>query len=69
MARRGGITREEDLVAVKEFRERDKDETEEDYVLKIKSEYSIAKSLHHPNIVETVRLCTNRDRCMEKSTH
>lgn len=62
MARRGGITREEDLVAVKEFRERDKDETEEDYVLKIKSEYSIAKSLHHPNIVETVRLCTNRDR-------
>ncbi|KAI4916878.1 hypothetical protein J4E90_003382 [Alternaria incomplexa] len=62
MARRGGITREEDLVAVKEFRERDKDETEEDYVLKIKSEYSIAKSLHHPNIVETVRLCTNRGR-------
>lgn len=49
-------------MAVKEFRERDKDETEEDYVLKIKSEYSIAKSLHHPNIVETVRLCTNRDR-------
>jgi len=62
MARRGGITREEDLVAVKEFRERDKEETEEDYVLKIKSEYSIAKSLHHPNIVETVRLCTNRGR-------
>jgi protein-serine/threonine kinase len=62
MARRGGITRDEDLVAVKEFRERDKDETEEDYVMKIKSEYSIAKSLHHPNIVETVRLCTNRSR-------
>lgn len=62
MARRTAMLKEEELVAVKEFRERDKDETEEDYVLKIKSEYSIAKSLHHPNIVETVRLCTNRER-------
>lgn len=62
MARRTSMLKDEELVAVKEFRERDKDETEEDYVLKIKSEYSIAKSLHHPNIVETVRLCTNRDR-------
>jgi protein-serine/threonine kinase len=56
------MSRDEELVAVKEFRERDKEETEEDYVMKIKSEYSIAKSLHHPNIVETVRLCTNRGR-------
>lgn len=54
--------KDEELVAVKIFRERDPEETEEDYVMKIKSEYSIAKSLHHPNIVETVRLCTNRDR-------
>jgi protein-serine/threonine kinase len=52
----------EDLVAVKEFRTREKGESEEDYIMKIKSEYSIAKSLHHPNIVETVRLCTNRGR-------
>lgn len=62
MARRSAQSKDEELVAVKEFRARDKDETEEDYVLKIKSEFSIAKSLHHPNIVETVRLCTNRDR-------
>ncbi len=62
MARRGPLSRDEMLVAVKEYRERDSGETEEDYVLKIKSEYSIAKSLHHPNIVETVRLCTNRGR-------
>lgn len=62
MARRTAAPKDEELVAVKEFRERDKDETEEDYIMKIKSEYSIAKSLHHPNIVETVRLCTNRDR-------
>jgi protein-serine/threonine kinase len=62
MARRSAASKDEELVAVKEFRERDKEETEEDYVMKIKSEYSIAKSLHHPNIVETVRLCTNRGR-------
>jgi protein-serine/threonine kinase len=70
MASRGFHT--EDLVAVKEFRARDKGESEEDYIMKIKSEYSIAKSLHHPNIVETVRLCTNRGRwnhVMEFCTH
>ena len=61
MARKGASSSEE-LVAVKEFRVREKDEAEEDYIKKIKSEYSIAKSLHHPNIVETVRLCTNRGR-------
>jgi len=62
MSRRNATSKDEELVAVKEFRERDKEETEEDYIMKIKSEYSIAKSLHHPNIVETVRLCTNRGR-------
>jgi protein-serine/threonine kinase len=62
MARRSAASKDEELVAVKEYRERDKEETEEDYIMKIKSEYSIAKSLHHPNIVETLRLCTNRGR-------
>jgi protein-serine/threonine kinase len=62
MARRNANSKDEELVAVKEYRERDSEETEEDYIMKIKSEYSIAKSLHHPNIVETVRLCTNRGR-------
>ncbi|KKY13192.1 putative serine threonine protein kinase [Diplodia seriata] len=60
MSRRGGGA--DELYAVKEFRGRDKDESEDDYVKKIKSEYSIAKSLHHPNIVETVRLCTHNGR-------
>jgi Protein kinase domain len=48
--------------AVKEFRKKDKSEDEEDYVKKVKSEYSIAQSLHHPNIVKTVRLCTFHGR-------
>lgn len=51
-----------ELYAVKEFRTKSSSETVDDYEKKIKSEYSIAKSLHHPNIVETVRLCTNHGR-------
>jgi serine/threonine protein kinase len=50
------------LFAVKEFRRKDKDEPEDEYVKKVKSEFSIAKSLHHPNIVDTVRLCTYHGR-------
>ncbi|KAF9696672.1 hypothetical protein EKO04_005516 [Ascochyta lentis] len=71
MARRG-VSKDEQLVAVKIFRERNPEETEEDYIMKIKSEYSIAQSLHHPNIVETLRLCTNRgqwNHVMEFCTH
>ncbi|OAP61089.1 hypothetical protein AYL99_03290 [Fonsecaea erecta] len=50
------------LYAVKEFRKKSARETEEEYVRKVKSEYTIAKSLSHPNIVQTVRLCTNNGR-------
>jgi serine/threonine protein kinase len=60
MSRKGASN--EELVAVKEFRGREKHENEDEYIKKIKSEYSIAKSLHHPNIVETVRLCVNKGR-------
>ena len=48
--------------AVKEFRKKSARETEEEYVRKVKSEYTIAKSLNHPNIVQTVRLCTSNGR-------
>lgn len=48
--------------AVKEFRKRTAQESEEEYQRKVKSEYLIAKSLHHPNIVGTVRLCTHSGR-------
>lgn len=51
-----------ELYAVKEFRGKNKDETKDDYEKKVKSEYSIAKSLHHPNIIETVRLCLDHGR-------
>ena len=48
----------EKLFAVKEFRPQEtEDETEAEYRRKIKSEYAIAKSCEHPNIVDTYRLC------------
>ncbi|KAF5675250.1 HAL kinase [Fusarium denticulatum] len=52
----------EELYAVKEFRGKSHRESQQDYENKIKSEFSIAKSLHHPNIVETFRLCTDHGR-------
>ncbi|KAK0655225.1 kinase-like domain-containing protein [Cercophora newfieldiana] len=51
-----------ELYAVKEFRGKSSSETREEYEKKIKSEYTLAKSLHHPSIVETVRLCTSHGR-------
>lgn len=51
-----------ELYAVKEFRGKSHRETQEEYEKKIKSEFSIGKSLHHPNIVETIRLCTDHNR-------
>lgn len=51
-----------ELYAVKEFRGKTSSETKEEYEKKVKSEYSISKSLHHPNIIETVRLCVDHGR-------
>lgn len=48
--------------AVKEFRKRGRNENEKEYEQKVKSEFSIANSLHHPNIVKTVRLCSSTGR-------
>ena len=60
MVRKGGSS--DQVFAVKEFRKRGQNEDEDDYVKKVKSEYSIANSLHHPNVVQTVRLCTHAGR-------
>lgn len=60
MNRKGGCAGE--VYAVKEFRGKSSNEKAEDYEKKVKSEYSIAKSVHHPNIVETFRLCTHNGR-------
>ncbi|KAI9683253.1 MAG: hypothetical protein M1822_006118 [Bathelium mastoideum] len=57
MVRKGG--RHDEFYAVKEFRGRVFEE-EVDYIKKIKSEYALAKSLDHPNIVKTAQLCMSR---------
>lgn len=45
------------LYAVKEFRKCGRNEDKMEYENMVKSEFTIAQSLHHPNIVETFRLC------------
>lgn len=52
----------EELYAVKEFRGKGSKEIASEYEKKIKSEFTIAKSAHHPNIVETFRLCKYKGR-------
>lgn len=60
MTRKGGSA--DEVYAVKEFRRKGQKEDEEEYIKKVKSEYCIAKSLNHPNVVQTVRLCTHSGR-------
>lgn len=48
--------------AVKEFRKCGRNENQRDYEQKVKSEFSIANSLHHSNIVKTIRLCRHSGR-------
>lgn len=62
MVRKGDKKGEGCQYAVKEFRKKSSRESDEEYVSKVKSEYTIAKSLDHPNIVKTVRLCTHAGR-------
>lgn len=50
------------LYAVKEFRKMGQHEDAAEYDMKVKSEFSIANSLDHPNIVKTFRLCTRDGR-------
>ncbi|KAK2850714.1 hypothetical protein FQN49_005390 [Arthroderma sp. PD_2] len=60
MCRRGSDKSQ--LFAVKEFRKCGSKEDKVEYEQKVKSEFSIAQSLHHPNIVESFRLCTHNGR-------
>jgi protein-serine/threonine kinase len=63
MQRRNGNRGESaTLYAVKEFRKKSATETEEEYIRKVKSEFTIAKSLNHPNIVQTFQLCISNGR-------
>jgi len=52
----------DDLYAVKEFRGKNKEENEEEWAKKIKSEYTLANSVNHPNIVRTFDLCVDKHK-------
>lgn len=58
MCRREGP--KDELFAVKEFRLKDRDESEYEWAQKIKSEYTLANSVNHPNIVRTFDLCMDK---------
>ncbi|RMZ78657.1 hypothetical protein DV738_g3780, partial [Chaetothyriales sp. CBS 135597] len=48
--------------AVKEFRKHSAADSEAEFVAKVKSEFTIAKALNHPNVVKTVCLATHHGR-------
>ncbi|KAI8350122.1 kinase-like domain-containing protein [Blakeslea trispora] len=59
------------LYAIKQFRKRNKNETEKDYMKKLTSEFCISSTFRHTNIVETIdlvmddqnRYCTVMEYC------
>lgn len=48
--------RSEKLYAIKQFRKKQKQESEKDYMKKLTSEFCISSTFQHPNIVETIDL-------------
>lgn len=60
MLRKGGSKNKP--YAVKEFRKCGQKEDKAEYEKKVKSEFSIAKSLQHSNIIKTIMLCIHNDR-------
>lgn len=53
------------LFAVKEFRRRKREETTQDYLRKITSEFCIATTMHHVNVIETVDMVHDKERWYE----
>ncbi|KAI8977040.1 kinase-like domain-containing protein [Mycotypha africana] len=66
-----GSTKCSKLYAIKQFRKRNKNETEKEYMKKLTSEFCISSTFHHVNIVETIdlvlddqqRYCTVMEYC------
>ncbi|SZF01803.1 unnamed protein product [Blumeria hordei] len=61
LIKKKGVARNR-IFAVKEFRSKSTTETPENYEKRIISEFLIAKSLRHPNIVQTLELYINNGR-------
>lgn len=52
----GDDGRSQKLYAIKQFRKKQKHETEKEYMKKLTSEFCISSTFTHPNIVETIDL-------------
>ncbi|PLW57568.1 hypothetical protein PCANC_01114 [Puccinia coronata f. sp. avenae] len=50
----------EQVYAVKQFRARKKDESEKSYLKKVTAEFCIGSALHHPNIIRSVEIISER---------
>ncbi|CAO3597411.1 unnamed protein product [Absidia cylindrospora] len=47
-------TKDQSILAVKQFRKQLQHESEKDYIKKLTAEFCIGSTLHHPNIIETL---------------
>lgn len=59
------IAEHDHQVAVKEFRRRRRNESKQQYLKKLTSEYLIASKLHHPSIIETIDIVHDGKRWYE----
>ncbi|KAI8368247.1 kinase-like domain-containing protein [Radiomyces spectabilis] len=67
----GDDGRSEKLYAIKQFRKRQKSESEKEYMKKLTSEFCISSTFHHGNVIETIdlvlddrkRYCTVMEYC------
>ncbi|KAA1074213.1 serine/threonine protein kinase [Puccinia graminis f. sp. tritici] len=50
----------EQVYAVKQFRARKKEESEKEYLKKVTAEFCIGSALHHPNIIRSVEIISER---------
>lgn len=57
--------RDAPIYAVKQFRPRRKVESEKEYLKKVTAEFCIGSALHHPNVIETIEIISERGNYYE----
>lgn len=60
-----GAGKYEQIYAVKQFRAPRKDESEREYLKKVTAEFCIGSALHHPNIIRTIEIISERGNYYE----
>ncbi|EGG05785.1 uncharacterized protein MELLADRAFT_28949, partial [Melampsora larici-populina 98AG31] len=57
--------RDAPIYAVKQFRPRRKGENEKEYLKKVTAEFCVGSALHHPNVIETIEIISERGHYYE----